>query len=265
LAVDTMLFLLLLFLLAHGRHNSTVIATRYYGKSEDDFQNLQNWILKISSLSDHPVYIGVGSNLDKTDAVYRLHENFPKSVTVVEISNWGYSTVLNELVLHIMNAKISDSVLFVSPEVYLTSRNLGVLFDHLTDNTLVVGLALEGHEFAPGLNLLTALTSPWNTAALWSLEKLRRTGFLLESEKSGDTYGMEEVPVISLQQHLFGSGDTLAKLIQMPGVRWEYDFSDRQRRLKHERKMRSKLARASKQINQLNLQNRHALVEHISH
>jgi hypothetical protein len=47
-------------------------------------------------------------------------------------------------------------------------------------DTLVVGQSFPGHDIhtETQLTALTGRTSPWNTLALWSLDKLAITGFL---------------------------------------------------------------------------------------
>jgi hypothetical protein len=48
---------------------------------------------------------------------------------------------------------------------------------HFKNHTLVVGWALEGHDFLVGDRMLTGRTVPWNTLALWAVDKLGWTGF----------------------------------------------------------------------------------------
>merc|ERR1719461_101515 len=223
---------------AEAQH--VVVATRYYGKTADDFSHLQSWIERMLQLTPLPLYVAVASTLDQTGAVEKLPEMFPKKVTVLDMETWGYSAVLNTLLLQVAQQDSDiEGILFISPEVEFSRHSLSILQKHVDKDTLVAGFSLEGHQFSPGVQPLTALTSPWNTCALWNLKKLRRTGFLGASERNGEVYGMEEVPVISLQQHLFGR-ESSAKLIQYSGVRWVHEFSGA-RRDAHLAKMKSEL------------------------
>ena len=137
----------------------------------------------------------------------------------------------------------------------------------LSNSTLVVGALLQGHDYQKKAERegspeekaiqkveLNGRTTPWNTLAVWNLRKLATTGFLLLSEgyltSSDDepSYGVEEVIAIALLQKLLGPDSAKAKLVPIPGVNWESDFSDPERRLWHQAKMESKLSRAARQM-----------------
>ena len=49
----------------------------------------------------------------------------------------------------------------------------------MAQDTLVVGAALTGHRFEAGEHSLDGLNMPWNTMALWKLEKLACTVWFL--------------------------------------------------------------------------------------
>lgn len=159
------------------------------------------------------------------------------------------------------------------------------------EETLVVGAVLHGHDYAgagthsssssssssPNLSdavevALTGRTTPWNTCAVWDVHKLALTGFLLvseglhyinEEEEEDGTFngkvegGVEEVVTIALLQSILGPKKACAKLVQLPRnmVAWEVDdFSnDDKRRAWHERKMKSKVTRAQRQLKLLGL------------
>lgn len=57
--------------------------------------------------------------------------------------------------------------------------------DHYSlPETLVIGKALPQHKFikdAPGLVEATGLTTPWNTFAIWDLNKLAKVRFISDS------------------------------------------------------------------------------------
>ena len=65
---------------------------------------------------------------------------------------------------------------------------VSILKDNFDSNTIVVGPKLQGHEFHEGINDLRGLTCPWNTFAIWSIEHLLKTGFLMISD------GLSDVP-----------------------------------------------------------------------
>jgi hypothetical protein len=95
-------------------------------------------------------------------------------------------------------------------------------------------------------------TSPWNTLALWNIEKLGLTGFL--SISSGNLTnipgGIEEVVTISLLQKL-QPRTMKAKLIKLASVHWNTDWSSQERSAYHQKKMASKDERSQIQLQQL--------------
>eukprot|EP00968_Pinguiococcus_pyrenoidosus_P021995 scaffold2975_cov248-Pinguiococcus_pyrenoidosus.AAC.2 len=148
-------------------------------------------------------------------------------------------------------------ILFQSVEIETSPETLRALVDHLDldDGDLVVGVAIQGHEFKPGTNVLTGRTTPWNTLALWNTQELAKTGFLGVAEgwvgrgrathpwrcclrsglalqvrtvgDEGETViagGVEEVTAISAAQSLSPSRRARAKLLKVPGITWETQF-----------------------------------------
>lgn len=70
---------------------------------------------------------------------------------------------------------------------------------------LVIGPEMDGHDFCAGLNTITGRKTPWNTFAIWKVNDLALTGFLLVAD--GFAYdrskgGVEELSAISLLQHI---------------------------------------------------------------
>jgi len=239
------------------------LATRFFAKKEEDFQDFCEWIEQMRSHTSLPIFIAVAINLDKVDAANRLEKRFTTSVEVIRIPVWGLSTVLNALTLKISQTN-ANVIFFISKEIKCSPDQIAELEKALTPKTLVTGFALPGHEFSEGKHELNALNCPWNTASMWRIEKLQQIGFLMSSEKTSDKsiYGMEEVPTITLIQHLFGSEMNQAKLLRVSGIHWATDFSEDKRRAKHEQKMRSKFERGEKQLTNLNLSDRRAIVQH---
>ena len=64
---------------------------------------------------------------------------------------------------------------------------------YMDENTLVVGPALDGHEFSLGENALRGRTCPWNTAAVWNLKAISLVGFPMICDGSPDMEGGVEV------------------------------------------------------------------------
>jgi hypothetical protein len=98
------------------------------------------------------------------------------------------------------------------------------------------------------------------------------TGFLLVSdglvdtttETTGSYAGVEEAATISALQKMLRVDNARAKLVRVSGdgVQCEQDFSqDSERKAWHEKKMQSKLERASVQLNLLGLKD-YGIVEH---
>eukprot|EP00931_Biecheleriopsis_adriatica_P076822 TRINITY_DN50494_c0_g1_i1.p1 TRINITY_DN50494_c0_g1~~TRINITY_DN50494_c0_g1_i1.p1 ORF type:complete len:388 (+),score=70.96 TRINITY_DN50494_c0_g1_i1:68-1231(+) len=158
-------------------------------------------------------------------------------------------------------------------------------------HTLVVGPVLNGHDFDEGEQVLNGRTSPWNTLALWNVRMLSITGFLHIAEglpeiDLGDGIqsinteaeelqrsvshvkrviqsatlvpaGVEEVSAIALLQNLRGPHRAQAFLLRLPqalveNMSWTADWGDDERRRKwHEEKMKSKVARPKRQLQEL--------------
>jgi hypothetical protein len=130
-------------------------------------------------------------------------------------------------------------------------------------DVLVAGARLAGHDYRAQEDAtavvapLTGRTSPWNTLAVWNLRKLALTGFQLVSDglvtdddKNQEPWygGIEEVVAIALLQKLLGADRAKAKLLHIPGIEWDQNFDDPERKRWHEYKMESKATRAAHQL-----------------
>jgi hypothetical protein len=120
-------------------------------------------------------------------------------------------------------------------------------------NALVVGAAIEGHDFRPGWNDLRGRTCPWNTFAVWDAKKLAVFGFpilgdgtTLDRRKIG---GVEEVTAITIaQNHLRNSVAVLTEM-DSTNMTWNTHFNnDPQRMAYHLQKMASKDERPAEQL-----------------
>jgi hypothetical protein len=178
------------------------------------------------------------------------------------------------------------AILFCSAETTVSASAISYLASQLHSDTLVCGAVLPGHDYQGSGSLLNGnaamvatelngRTSPWNTLALWNLRKLALTGFLLVSEglhahhDLASSAGVEEVVAIAVLQRVLGPNNAKAKLISLVAaaddqngaaesptrttVDWNPVFSDPARQEWHEKKMKSKLERASQQMRLLGL------------
>jgi hypothetical protein len=105
--------------------------------------------------------------------------DLPKDVTVEvqPVCPWGAFTHPLNVALKIAVDEGYQQILFQSLEVALTTSDRDLLLSYFDDQTLVVGPVLQGHVFAEGENPLRGRTTPWNTCAIWSVEKLSLVGF----------------------------------------------------------------------------------------
>lgn len=190
---------------------------------------------------------------------------------IIPVRPWGnFVPALNALISWCCNLSISsvnnnemNELLFISAETDMSCNTINKLQSNLIkEDTLVVGVAFPGqHEYNKGENALTGVTSPWNTAALWNLDKLALTGFPLVSEglhpcKDGDgagPSGVEEVSAIAVLQKILTPTLAKAKLIQCDDIEWVTKWDDKEREEWHKKKMASKVARPKRHLELLGL------------
>ena len=194
------------------------------------------------------------------------------SIHVLPVTPWGkFVPALNALILYASEDVTADLILFVSAEVTASPSTISTLCNHVMedyDHTLVVGAAMNGHIYHQSSSAEAAVatsssgdctevglngrTCPWNTLAVWNVQKLKLTGFVLCSDL-GSSAGVEECAAIGIQQKLFGKTNTIAKLVKLNEINWEESFDfDQERQKWHEQKMNSKLQRANTQFQLLN-------------
>lgn len=184
---------------------------------------------------------------------------------VIPVTPWGmFVPALNAIIAAACAHKSATSLLLVSAETTTSEEGFRQLVNHLVQGTLVVGAVLPGHQYRQGRQVLNGRTCPWNTLALWDLRKLALTGFCLVSEgllTDEPSHGVEEVAAIVTLQRILGDLQAVAKLVQLDQVDWQDTFdSDPARRAWHEEKMKSKLDRAARQLDLLQLS---GIVEHL--
>lgn len=176
-------------------------------------------------------------------------------LTVLPVTPWGkFVPALNALVQFSASETSASQILFCSAETSASPTAVSSLQAALTDDTLVAGALLQGHEYKVGAQALTGRSSPWNTLALWDLKKLALTGFLLVSDglltddAVDPSFGIEEVAATCLLQQLLGADKCKSKLVKCTGIDWKVTFDDPERAAWQDKKMKSKLTRAQRQL-----------------
>ena len=232
-----------------------VVATRLHTTNEAipiDVYKVERWAKEVLEYCDELILVVDHRYFHTLEGVF---ESFAERIKVFHIHPWiSFTQPLNMIVEKALSLK-ADEVLFQSIEVTLSAEDIRTLRSFMDANTLVVGAKLHpGHGQKKGRQPLNGWNSPWNTLALWNLQKLGLTGFLTISSGNVDHIpgGVEEVVAISLLQHL-RPGEMEAKLIDLPTVRWDATWECPLRTRYHESKMASKAERAWKQIQILNI------------
>lgn len=238
------------------------IATRFYGLSEGDTERLSIWVraaLKI--VPPDSIFVAIHSEADLAQSYDFMKKNYPK-VNAFPVTPWGKVVQApNALLIKCAEQKM-DYILFVSTEYPVTLSVVSLLQSHFDKETLVVGACLVGHDMKalPGKSVLvknaSGLQIPWNTYALWSVEHLVHTGFVLAADSlhDPDNAGMEEMGTIAAQQILW-PGNALAKLV-VPSESnlvtnthgWNIKRRDR-----YLRNLKSKNVRSAAQLKRLSL------------
>jgi hypothetical protein len=199
------------------------------------------------------------------DYVQAVRQNLPDKslIQILPVTPWGkFVPALNALVLFAASTIDADLILFVSAEVSASPKSIQTLCEAIIDtddDVIVAGAAMNGHVYTPpsgekttpsNIIELNGRTCPWNTLAVWNVRKLSLTGFQLCSDL-GDSAGVEECVAIAVLQKLFPKSQ--AKLIKLDDISWEESFDDEERQKWHETKMASKLERAARQMQRLQL------------
>lgn len=199
------------------------------GITSDTVAHIMTWLPRALASTEY-VAIAVDTTDGRSDVydgvkkvVDSVLASLPKSIShsrvqLVKVSPWGaFIPALNALLAHAQ--KISaHNILYSSIEMKMHPLHIRTLAHHLTDETLVVGARLPGHQFMPStlqqsnssFSRLDGSSTVWNTLALWNTTRLARTGFLSVSDGLPEMQGrpavpggVEEVAVISLQQKLY--------------------------------------------------------------
>lgn len=196
------------------------IATRFYGLTEGDVERLTTWVdAALAIVPAENVYVAIHIESDLSGSLDFMRKKYP-NVNAFPVTPWGKVVQApNALLLKCAEQQVSY-ILFASTEYPVTPSLVSLLQSHSDDKTLVVGARLASHDFKapPGERVLvqraSGLQIPWNTCALWSIEHLIHTGFVLAADSlhDPDNAGMEEMGTIAAQQILW-PGSASAKLI----------------------------------------------------
>ena len=239
-----------------------IVATRLHTTNEAipiDTDRLHAWCQSVLNYCETLILVVDHRYYTTLEGMFR---EFGDRLKVFHIHPWiSYTQPLNMIVEKAL-ALHATKLLFQSIEVTIDFDDVQKLRRHLDDNTLVVGARLHpAHGTRKGLQPLDGWNTPWNTLAMWDLEKLGLTGFLTISSGNLDHIpgGVEEVVAISLLQHL--KPDIMqAKLIDLPSVHWDATWECALRTKYHESKMASKGERAAKQLQTLNIKDGKVIV-----
>lgn len=232
-----------------------VAATRLHTNNESipiDLGRLTHWCEHVLNYCDLLIVV-VDQRYFETAG--KMLMSFGEKIKVFHIHPWiSYTQPLNMLVEKALSIGAKE-LLFQSIEVEISIKDMVELESYLTDDTLVVGAKLldrHGHE--EEICTIDGWTTPWNTLALWNINKLGLTGFL--SISSGNLPeipgGVEEVVTISLLQHL-KKDEMKAKIIDLPSVIWQTEWECEDREKYHEAKMASKDERSQIQLKTLGI------------
>lgn len=197
---------------------------------------------------------------DKDD---RWNNSSSAFTALVPVAVWAqYTPALNALLITSSTLKFKY-ICYLSLEQDVKAVEISPMLNEMEcdHNVLVCGKALS-HKFQEGLNELNGMTCPWNTCAVWNVNHLVKTGFLLISDGllNGVNGGIEEVPVVAL--HCSLNKDLRAVLLKFPSKDETVVVNDETRQKYQEKKMKSKEERAQKQLAQLGLAGTSAMVLH---
>lgn len=201
-------------------HQKIGIATRFYGLTEGDTQRLAVWIdAALAVVPASSVFVAINTEADLSGSLDFVRKQFPK-IVAFPVTPWGKVVQAPNAILSKSAEQQMSHLLFASTEYQVTESLASLLHSYFDAQTLVVGARLASHDFKalPGERVLvqraSGLQIPWNTCAMWSIERLVHTGFVLaaDSLNDPDNAGMEEMGTIAAQQILW-TGKAIAKLI----------------------------------------------------
>lgn len=229
-----------------------VVATRFFekdiSKAPAAIDKLNMFCEKALGSGAKHVLVAVNVAEDISGTVERQISR----VTLFPVQPWGKIAMpLNALLVAGREYWAKGSLLLLaSAEVTLSEDVLETLISHMDNETLVVGAALLGHEYKPGIyERASGRQTPWNTLALWDPWMLwAYGGFPLLADGPIDDSrlaGMEEaITIASIQSRT----NFTAKLVEVPGQNWDTSGFTGERLEAHNKKMTSKNSRPAAQL-----------------
>jgi hypothetical protein len=196
------------------------IATRFYGLTAGDVERLVVWLkAALAVVPAGNVFVAINIDNDLSGGLDFLRKNYPE-VVAFPVTPWGKVVQAPNALLLKGAEKQLGQFLFASTEYPVTPSLVKLLQSYCDRETLVVGARLPGHDFKGRVRegvvvkAATGLQIPWNTYALWSMEYLTHTGFVLTADSFTDANnaGMEEMGTIAAQQILW-TNRAVAKLV----------------------------------------------------
>ncbi|OQW92032.1 MAG: hypothetical protein BWK78_02875 [Thiotrichaceae bacterium IS1] len=233
--------------------NLKVVGTRLHGNASiRNLSRLQKWIDKALNYSDKVL---IATDVTHFSRLKYIENVYGSALRILYVHPWiSFTQPLNTLVETAMWIGATQLIL-QSIEVLVNEEQITQLGSYLDQNTLVVGAKMTAkHAKHSGWQKLTGDSCPWNTLALWDVQKLGITGFLPLSSGHLDKIpgGVEEVAVISLLQKLYPD-KCIAKVVNIGEIIWEHNITGDHRRKLHEKKMLSKAFRAAAQLSFLGI------------
>jgi hypothetical protein len=233
-----------------------IVATRLHTSNEKrllEGEDIKQWCDHVLNYCDLLIVIVDTKYLN---AIQNAQQSFQDRIQFFHIDPWiSFTQPLNMLVEKALSLGAKE-LLFQSIEVEISLKDIEKLESHLTNDTLVVGAKLdEQHGSDENIQLpLNGWTTPWNTLALWNIQKLGLIGFLSISSGNheGIPGGVEEVVTISMLQSL-KQNEMKAKVINLQSVVWNTTWDCDERAKYHKEKMQSKEARSIIQLETLGI------------
>lgn len=175
--------------------SNVLVVTRVHASSAvsmSPIETIIDFVKSVSYASKVLICVGIDNHSHET-YVQKLVEslethNLTTKTSILSISPWGGFTHALNLAVSFAAEKKFSLVCFQSLETRSTKEIVRGLTDvfKIDMNALVVGPVFQGHEFQLGIWPIRGRTVPWNTLAIWDVQKLVLTGFPLISNGLGD-------------------------------------------------------------------------------
>lgn len=241
--------------------NVCTVGTRFFDKKDPQrFSVIEQFVSQARSLVPN-VLVAVNNDEDVTNTVARLNSLGILGVEAFSVSPWGrFLMPLNALALKA--ASHGSYLLIVSADIKITSEIINTLEGEMTEDTLVVGGALDSHDLGIGAVAGNGVTVPWHTLALWNLKYLTRTGFSMLEDAPFDPQqsGIGELATIAVLQRLYPN--LRAVLMKVPGISLEIAGWSQERLEHQKKKLASKISRGEAVLKFLGLER--PIVVHIN-